>query len=132
MIKKSLLAVLVLGMISIFAFAREYSRIRCKAEGCDYEGLVGEGPTRMREWITGYCSGCNKYVWRNWERPGGEPMKPEIVKVWDHETGKTRELFKCPDCERMVIAIHAMNEIKYCPKCNSDQIEIDKTHIIRD
>ena len=37
--------------------------------------------------------------------------------VWDSATGKGRMLFRCPKCEKPVMAILDAREIAHCPRC---------------
>ena len=122
----------IASCIAIAAFGRTYSKVKCGTEACSYEDLIGEGPTKMRDWVTGHCLSCEQIVWRNWERHEEAQNRPPISKVWDHESGKIRNVFSCPHCEKPVLAIQAMQEIKHCPKCTSNKIEIAGPHIFRD
>ena len=130
--KKIGIAVLCVCLVCIVAFARQYSDVECNNEKCEFKGEIGEGPTRTRDWVSGYCSKCDKFVWQNWDRNGVDPKPPEMFKVWDPESGKTRELFACPHCKELVFAIKEKSELKFCPKCNSAKIKISEPHKFKD
>ena len=121
-----------LCLASLLVQAREYSDVQCTAEKCGFKDSLGEGPTRMRDWVTGYCVKCQKFVSRNWNRDGGQPKPPTLLSVWDPETGKTRELFSCPTCEQWVMVIHDRTELKHCPKCASDKVFISQPNMFKD
>lgn len=130
--KMTTILILGVSMLSVVALARQYSDVECSSDKCKFKDRIGEGPTMSRDWATGYCSKCEKFVWQNWDRAGGDPKPPEIFKAWDPESGKTRELFACPHCKQLVFTIKEKSEIKFCPKCNSDKITISKPHMFRD
>ena len=130
--KKALMILGLVSLLSVVVFAREYSEVTCTNEKCGFKDDFGEGPTMARDWVTGYCIKCEKFVWRNWDKNGGDPKPPQIFKVWDATSGKTRELFPCPHCNQLVLAIKDKSEIKFCPKCNSDKIKISAPHTFKD
>lgn len=136
--KKMTMAILGLLVFSLMVVAREYSDVEGKNDRCKFKQQIGEGGAIDADYVTGYCSKCDKFVEKSWRRKGGDSPAvkgeepPRIFKVWDPSSGQTRELFDCPDCQGMVFSIKKKNEIKFCPRCNASTIVVSQAHTFAD
>ncbi len=125
MLKINTKRVLLLGLVvSLCAVsggqAGESVELTCKNKTCDYKGTLNIGGGFWFSKVTGYCTRDKKFVeytWKEREKP------PEIIEIWNPQTGKIIELFKCPDCGDPVLPIDSLKELKCCPKCKEPTLE---------
>lgn len=78
------------------------------------------GGGRMFDQYTAFDPATKKFVYLTWKsRPigGGEPEaapKP-VAAIWNHETGKTIQLYKFPGVEQPLPVIPSIEAMKFCP-----------------
>jgi len=123
--KKRILAVGLAFMLPLAAvLAGSQYDLVCKNKDCNYKGSIGIGGGFQFEQVTGYCLNCKDFVSLSWNR---EQKKPQPLKVWNPATGQVMLLHKCPKCQNPFLPIEKIENLKYCPKCNTATLEHDLT-----
>lgn len=101
-----------------------------KCDHCGYSTRVVVGGGRLFEQITGYCPGDKKFVSITWKRDEKKPAP--MARVWDASTGKTIDLYKCPDCGKPFIALEVKDTdvdgpgFDHCPRCGHKTFKLNK------
>lgn len=123
-----LAAIGVLGLVA-WTYAGDGYFVKCASKKCGFDGMVTFGGGMSFEQLTGYCDHCQEFVYLNWtaenpviEPPNGkkkERPKP-LAKVWDSRTGNHLTLYPCPKCTKPFAEIQKQEDLKYCPKCNTE------------
>ena len=75
---------------------------------------VNFGGGFMFEQYTGYDPVSQKFVYLTWPRDGQVP-KPVGV-IWDHQTGKTMDLYQFPGVNHPLPVIPSLEVMKVCPR----------------
>ena len=121
--KKVFLSVLMfttVGCVTIL-FAGQVFEILCKDKACGFKSTVSFGGGKMFDKITGFCVECDEFVYITRDR---REKKPESLgTIWDPSSGKTRELYPCPECGKPFLTISSIKDVKHCPKCMKATIE---------
>ena len=127
------LTVLSIILISAQVFAGESCRVTCPDDKCGFKCVIYHGGGFVFEEVSGYCEKCNKCVSITWPRERKHGTVPEnlkgktkptpIASVFDPLSGKTRTLYKCPQCESPFVEITALDDFKYCPKCKENTVK---------
>jgi predicted RNA-binding Zn-ribbon protein involved in translation (DUF1610 family) len=100
-----------------------------KCTNCGYASRVQIGGGKGFEQITGYCPASKKFVYITWKR--GEKKPEPMAKVWDSATGKTIDLYKCPDCGKPIIPLQTKEVgpdspgFDHCPRCGKQTFKVD-------
>lgn len=63
---------------------------------------------------TAYDPASKQFVYLSWPRNGGAP-KP-VSTVWDHQTGRTIDLYEFPNVKHPLPVIPSIEAMKVCPK----------------
>jgi DNA-directed RNA polymerase subunit RPC12/RpoP len=115
---------------AMLAFAGMAYTMKCTS--CGYTSAVQIGGAKKFEQITGFCPDSMKFVYLKWNR-GEKPPEP-VAKVWDSASGKTIDLYKCPDCSKPFMPLQTKGSadtkspgFDRCPKCGKPTFEMDKT-----
>lgn len=74
---------------------------------------VNFGGGMIFEQFTAFDPVSKEFVYLTWQR-GDEAPKP-VGEVWDHETGKTKKLYRFPNVEHPLTVIPSMESMKVCP-----------------
>lgn len=76
--------------------------------------MVKFGGGRAFQQHTAYDPVSERFVYLTW--PRGDAAPEPVAKIWDHESGRTIELFKFPGAEQPLPVIPSMDAMKVCPK----------------
>tara|TARA_B100000676_G_C17264661_1_gene429926 strand:+ start:78 stop:464 length:387 start_codon:yes stop_codon:yes gene_type:complete len=77
--------------------------------------MVRFGGGKLFEQYTAYDPDSKSFVYLTWPRRGGKPPVP-AARIWDHESGRTIELFKFPKVKHPLPVIPDIKAMKVCPK----------------
>ncbi len=76
--------------------------------------MVTFGGGKLFDQHTAYDPASKSFVYLRWRR---NQKSPEPVgSIWDHETGRTLELYKFPNVEQPLPIIPSMDAMKVCPQ----------------
>jgi hypothetical protein len=114
---------------------------KCSNPKCDFEGDFGIGGGFVFQQVTGFCTTCKKFISITWARKGTERMKihqstnllltapSKIGTVWNAATGRSADLYACPDCKNAFMTIDNDSLIRgsdssrrgdlNCPRCTN-------------
>jgi len=125
----SLMALALVLLPAVVAVAGTGYPMKC--EHCGFSSTVLIGGGKAFEQITGFCVESGKFVYLQWKR--GTKKPDPVAKVWDSATGKTLELYKCPDCPHLFIPLRLKAAdmdgpgFNRCPKCGKKTFKLDKS-----
>lgn len=83
--------------------------------------MVNFGGGRAFNQHTAYDPVSEKFVYLPWRR-GTEAPKP-VGKIWDHQTGRTIELYTFPKVDHPLPVIPSIKAMKVCPKTGDANFE---------
>lgn len=114
------LPVILLAVFANTAFAGTGYQVTATDgdETVTYEVNFGGG--MFFDQYTAFDPATKKFVYLSWKsRPMGDqkpedPPKP-VCSIWNHETGKTVDLYKFPDAKHPLPVIPSIKEMKVCP-----------------
>jgi hypothetical protein len=130
-----LLAVLLVGTA---LWAGKQVELRCGNPKCGFHEEVGFGGGFRFVQITGWCTKCKKFVYLTWDRDpkaqgsgpsAGLPPKP-VGSIWFPDTGKSVDLYACPDCKNPFLPIAGPEDFKFCPKCGKPGFGFDPKKVL--
>lgn len=117
---RCILAVFLSAMFAGSAFAGTGYEITATDGDKEITYDVNFGGGKLFDQYTAFDPVTKKFVYLSWmSRPlGGKkaesPPKPAF-SIWNHETGKTIDLYKFPDAEHPLPVIPSIKELKVCP-----------------
>ncbi|MBI5394978.1 MAG: hypothetical protein HZA91_06730 [Verrucomicrobia bacterium] len=105
---------------TLLAFAGEIRTFNCTNTQCNFKAKVFCGSGDAVTKVSGYCTRCGKMVTATFPNKDSKGFGPNpVARVWDSATGKTLDVFGCPDCKRPFAPVEGM---KHCPKCRGKTI----------
>jgi hypothetical protein len=111
---RSALLVLPLALLAAPAFAGTEYEVTSKQGDKTITYRVSFGGGKLFERYTAYDPASKSFVYLSWPR-NENPPEP-VFSIWDHQTGRTLQLFKFPDVEHPLPLIPSIEEMKVCPK----------------
>lgn len=127
--------VLVVGATALWA--GKQVEMRCGNPKCGFHEEVGFGGGWRFAQITGWCSKCDKFVYLTWDREqkaqgqaSKSPAPKPIGTIWFPDTGKTADLYACPDCKGPFLPIAGPEVLKTCPKCGKPGFGYDPKKVL--
>jgi hypothetical protein len=118
---KRIFVTLVLGAsLAALAYAGAIRDFRCADEKCGFKAEVLSGEGKIAIQVAGYCVECGRMRTASFLRADLKTRRPEpSARVWDSVTGRTLDLYPCPECKKPFAAVTRMD---YCPKCGQKTI----------
>ncbi len=102
--------------------------VYCKEKGCGFRTPVALGGGFQFCQAVGWCAACKDLVGVNWPRSGARPDKTRpLGTAWNPATGKSAEVYRCPKCAGLFLALQEAEELKVCPKCAKPSLAVDST-----
>lgn len=109
----SLVFLVAITVAAASAQAANGYEVTCKDGDKTITYSVRFGPTKLTEGFTAFDPASKKFVYLSWRR---DEKRPEpAMKIWDHRTGETIELYKFPDAEHPLPVIPSIEAMKVCP-----------------
>lgn len=119
-IKRTIITVLIIGIICPLIYAGVGVGIKCSNDECNYKSEVDTGTGKRSTAVSGYCVKCKKMVTVRFEKDKSKV----IAQVWDSATGKVLDLYECPHCKK---PFAEAKQIVFCPKCNKKTVSTEIT-----
>ena len=88
---------------------------------------VNFGGGRAFEQLTAFDPVSKEFVYLTWRR--GEEAPEAVGEIWDHETGKTRKLYRFPNVEHPLTVIPSLESMKVCPLTGDREFTSKRTII---
>lgn len=85
------------------------------------------GGGKALEQLTAFDPISREFVYLTWRR-GDEAPEP-VGEIWDHETGKSRKLYRFPNVEHPLTVIPSMESMKVCPMTGDREFKSKRTII---
>jgi hypothetical protein len=118
--KRALMTFVLSASLAALATAGALRGFRCTDEKCGFQAEVLTGEGKLAIQVAGYCVECGKMRTVSFLRDDLKTKRPEpAARVWDSVTGRTLDLYPCPDCKKPFAAVTRMF---YCPKCGQKTI----------
>jgi hypothetical protein len=125
-------------VIGTALWAGKQVELRCGNPKCGFHEEVTFGGGFRFAQVTGWCTKCQKFVYLTWDRDpkaqGGGPSAgppPKLAgSIWLPATGKTVDLYACPDCKNPFLPIDGPEDFKFCPKCGKPGFGYDPKKVI--
>jgi len=118
--KRAFLTVVLAGSLAALAYAGAIRGFRCADDKCGFKAEVHSGAGRLATKVAGYCLECKTMRTVSFLRADLKTERPvPSARVWDSVTGRTLDLYPCPECNKPFAAVTRMD---YCPKCGQKTI----------
>lgn len=115
-----LLPLILLAMLTNSAHAGTEYEVTAKDGNEEVTYMVKFGGGMLFNQYTAFDPASKKFVYLTWRTRSLNNEKPEappepICSIWNHETGKTINLYKFPGVEHPLPVIPSIKEMKVCP-----------------
>ncbi len=115
------IAIVLLALAASPALAGIEFRVTSKDGDRTVKYGVKFGGGRLFEQRTAFDPVSGRFVYLKWNR--GEAAPKSAGKIWDHQTGRTINLYKFPKVDHPLPVIPSIDAMKVCPKTGDPNFE---------